>query len=78
MKSPADPGMGNILVYHGQWIGDDPATIILERYILNAQYINLVVELTEGFIVFVEPVFHWAFWLCPLNTSPTCLDSHDE
>ena len=39
---------------------------------------NLVVKLTGGFIVFVESMFDWIFWLCPLNTSPTCLHFHYE
>ena len=47
----------NISVYHCQWICDNPATFIFERYILDTQCINLVVEFAGGFIVFVEAMF---------------------
>ena len=70
--------MDNLLVCHGQWNGDHLATSIFERYILDAQYIKLVVELIGGFIVFVESMFAWEFWVYPLNISPTYLDSHYE
>ena len=59
-------------------IGDNPAASIVGHEILDTQCIKLVVELTGSFIEFIESVFDWPFWLCPLDTSPICLDSHYE